>query len=349
MNQEHTLPVTSDSPLYIEDIGFYSSLGCGWEINGAAMMLGYNGRYDEVARCALDRKVRGYRRLTSLLKDSIREIDTKDVGYVLLCTSEPTRVGLIADIHLKQLSEALLDDEEIRQRIGGKPLSVINNGRASLVYAFEKANAVLNQSVDKVLVLFVDTYLMSGTLSALANPPYRERIPHKLRVLIPERNSDGFIPGEAVGGMILSRQPHKADLKVLGTSIQYERALIDTSDVLKGQALTAAYRQVSDRAATPLHECRYRMASISGEQYFFKEAGLAQTRALTQKTESQPLWLPASYIGETGASVGLGMITMARYANQRSMAPGAHVIAHCSNDDSARGAFIMEYTGEHHG
>ena len=56
------------------------------------------------------------------------------------------------------------------------------------------------------------------------------------------------------------------------SALAVEKATIESDEPLRGDGLAAAYRQALDAAGLGLHEIDYRIADLSGEQYWFKEA-----------------------------------------------------------------------------
>ncbi len=351
MNNAERLPVQQAYPLAIEQIGLVSALGSGWELNGAAMRAGYSGVLKRQAACHFSPEIRGYTRMVHLLVEALKDIDmTGEIIPVLLCTSEESRPGLFASIHAELLIEAVLANSELRGKLSGSTLEIISRGRAALGYAFERANFLIHQGgVNKVLVLAVDSLLNAQTINAFRNPPYREGVARKPR-LLSETNADGFVPGEGAGALLVARPSIKTPLLLcLGSAITQEHAVIDTGEPCKAKGLTEADKTASLRANLPIAQCHYRIASVSGEEYFFSEASLAQTRALERKTHTQPLWHPASYIGDVGAVVGVAIIVMAAYAAKKRDAPGDNCICHLSNDDADRVAFFLQTSGKTNG
>ena len=99
-----------------------------------------------------------------------------------------------------------------------------------------------------------------------------------------------------------------------------------------------------------VHDTHYRVSSVSGENYFFKETALSITRALKQKVPEHQLLHPADSIGEVGAAIGGAMVVMDYYALLKGYAPGTRGLHLISNDDNPhRGAFVMEKREHAHG
>ena len=99
------------------------------------------------------------------------------------------------------------------------------------------------------------------------------------------------------------------------------------------------------QAEMEVHHTQYRVSSVSGESYFFKEAALALSKSLKQKVPAHRLLHPADSIGEVGAAIGGAMVVMDYFALTKGYAPGKTSLHLISNDNCQRGAYIMRVTG----
>jgi len=171
---------------------------------------------------------------------------------------------------------------------------------------------------------------------------------HSQQRLLTENNANGFIPGEAATAVLLSKPTgEENEVIISGVGITKESAtLFNEEELLRGKGLSTAIMEASKQAAVPIYETQFRVGSMSGEEYFFNEATLAQQKTLTQKIPKHPLWHPADSLGEVGAAIGGAMVIQAYYAMINGYAPGDNAICHISNDDELRGAFIMQYTNK---
>jgi 3-oxoacyl-[acyl-carrier-protein] synthase-1 len=122
-----------------------------------------------------------------------------------------------------------------------------------------------------------------------------------------------------------------------------EEAHIDSELPLRGDGLTGAVRAALNDAGCGLHHIDYRIADLSGEHYYFKEAALMVGRVARAPRATHEIWHPAECIGETGALAGVAMVVVADHAARRGYAPGRRVLAHFSGDDGARAAAVFEY------
>ena len=90
------------------------------------------------------------------------------------------------------------------------------------------------------------------------------------------------------------------------------------------------------------HDINYRIADLSGEQYWFKEAALALARVMRVRVEFQDLWHPADCFGETGAAAAPCIVSIVWWAAQKAYAPGPLVLAQFCGDDGTRVAIVMD-------
>jgi 3-oxoacyl-[acyl-carrier-protein] synthase I len=85
----------------------------------------------------------------------------------------------------------------------------------------------------------------------------------------------------------------------------------------------------------------YRIGTLSGEQYWFKELELATSRLLRGRHEFMDIWHPADCIGETGAAASLICMGVAWTAARKGYAGNNPVLESISNDDGRRAAMTL--------
>jgi 3-oxoacyl-[acyl-carrier-protein] synthase-1 len=188
----------------------------------------------------------------------------------------------------------------------------------------------------RVVVAGADTFLVSATLAA-----YDEAD----RLLRPD-NSNGFIPGEAAGAVLLglSQQDLETPLLCCGLGFAREPASWGSGKPLRAEGLVQAIRAALAEAGLALKDCDHRIADVSGEQYRFKEAALAITRLLRDRKVLFSLWHPADCIGEVGAATLPAMLAMLYWGARKDYLPGPIFLGHLGNDDDKRAAFIAQAT-----
>jgi 3-oxoacyl-[acyl-carrier-protein] synthase-1 len=159
-------------------------------------------------------------------------------------------------------------------------------------------------------------------------------------------NSNGFIPGEAAGAVLLGawREGMTAPLMCKGLGFAREPAPLGSGKPLRADGLVQAIRAALDEAGIRLKDCDHRIADVSGEQYRFKEAALAIMRLLRDRKVLFSLWHPADCIGEVGAATLPVMVAMLFMGAQKDYLPGPVFLGHLGNDDDKRAAFVAQAT-----
>jgi len=253
---------------------------------------------------------------------------------LLLCLAERERPGRIDG--LDGLLMAALE-AAVGARFDRKHSAIIPMGRPSALLALAQARRLIQDyGVPQVLIAATDSLLLWHTLTAYGD---RGR-------LLAEHNSNGFIPGEAAGAVLVQQADGRGnELLCLGVGDASEPAPLRSGEPLRADGLTAAIKQALRESGCEMHDLDFRITDISGEQYFFKEASLAFARIIRQPKEEFDLWHPAEGIGETGAAAGPALIGMAQTACRKGYAKGSRILLHASADGDVRAAAIMSWTG----
>jgi len=154
-------------------------------------------------------------------------------------------------------------------------------------------------TVPGVIVAAVDSLLDSRTLETL----------HVQQRLLTESNSNGFIPGEGGGALRLTRaRGAEGELVCIGLGYGEEDAPLRSGKPLRADGLSTAIRAALAEANLAIHDLDFRIADVSGEQFFFKEAAIALGRLLRVRKAAFDLWHPSDGTGETGAVAGIAMV-----------------------------------------
>lgn len=266
---------------------------------------------------------------------------------LLVCLAEEERPGRLAG-----LDASFLADLQARLGFAWHPASaVIAGGRVGGVQALARARELLAGGCPLCLVVGTDSLLVGATLTA-----YHER-----RRLLTADNSDGFIPGEAAGALLVGPD---ADLEavppaggtagetaapgrllVAGIGFGREPAPIESGEPLRAEGLTQAIRAALADGGIGYERLDYRLGDMSGAQYQFKEAALAMSRTLRVRKPAFDLWHPADSVGEVGAAAAPVALALAEAAARKGFAPGPGALYHCGNDDGARAALALWWTG----
>jgi 3-oxoacyl-[acyl-carrier-protein] synthase-1 len=332
-----------------------SCLGVGAEINAAAMRCGYDGftqtafnqhySTEKQVGAPIETELQGSEKMARMLGTVIQQaIESLPPSYenlpLLFCLPEMSLPGIVND---EETFDDILDRAMANIELGlmHPKSSAFWQQRCGYVSALSQAQELIyHKNQEYVLIVGLDSLLNRSTLAYYSGGVYDED-----RRLLGGEHSNGFIPGEAACAVLVSRANGKEpEVVIAGVGLAEEQAIIGNEDlVLKGQGLSAAINRASEDAAIAIHETAFRVASVSGEDYFFAEAALAHYRTLKKKLPSHQLWHPADNVGEVGAAIG-GIITiMTYYALTKGYAPGNNALCHISNDGTRRGAFIMQY------
>lgn len=292
-------------------------------------------------RVILEKDWRGVARLARMLVPAIREcwqrlppkMSLGDVP-VILCTSERERPGRLADLDGDLWNELQnLTGAQFHQKS-----STAAGGRAGILPALEQARALIHaDQFPYCIVAGVDSYLMAGTLADY----------EKQNRLLTEENSDGFIPGEAAAAVLVGPVSEKADglgLACIGMGQGTEKATLDSGQPLRADGLVQAINAALKEAGCSLGDVDFRITDVNGEQYYFKEATLALARVLRKRKEEFDIWHPVECVGEIGAAMGPLILGYALYAARKNYLPGPIILAHFSNDNGERAAFILKQT-----
>jgi 3-oxoacyl-[acyl-carrier-protein] synthase I len=251
---------------------------------------------------------------------------------VFLCVAEQDRPG-----RLQALDEQLLG--EIQELLGarfGPSSAIVPHGRAAVAVALMQArNLIKQQRVARVLIVAADSLLKWETLS------HYERNDR----LLTKRNSNGFMPGEGAGALLVTEPTGSAELLCVGLGFGMEAAHIDSSEPLRADGLTSAIKAALADGGCEMHEMEYRIADISGEHYYFLEASLAVSRVLRRRKRGFDIWHPAECTGEAGAVAGVSVIAVADAACRKGYSRGRDILAHMSNDNGRRAAVTLHFTG----
>jgi 3-oxoacyl-[acyl-carrier-protein] synthase-1 len=249
---------------------------------------------------------------------------------LLLCVAESGRPG--REVGLE--NELRLDIERTAGARFAEQSAVVPLGRCSAVAALSHARQLIyQQNVPWVLILATDSLLAWPTLG-----PYER----SSRLLTPS-NSDGFIPGEAAAGILVARPSGGAELLCVGLGLATEAATVDSGLPLRSEGLVQAIRAALGEADCALHDMDLRIADLSGEQYYFKEAALIPGRIMRQRKAEFDIWHAAECTGEVGAAAGVIAVAVADAACRKAYAPGPAILVHTSNDGGERAAAVLAY------
>lgn len=280
---------------------------------------------------------RGMARLAKMaamaIEEALQQVPKADWGKfpMLLCVAERERPGRMAGLD-EQLF--LMIQRELGVSFATHSM-VITQGRVAAAVAVAQARALISQGQCKrVLVAAADSLLSWPTLTHYLQ---------QQRLLTPS-NANGFIPGEGAGAMLIGgATAANGQLVCSGVGFGIEKAHINGEAPLRGDGLTQAINAALGDANCQMQDLDFRIADLSGEQFYFKEAVLAATRTIRVLKEEFDLWHPAECIGEAGAVAGVAILSLAASACQKGYAKGAGILCHMANDAGQRAAMTLQY------
>jgi 3-oxoacyl-[acyl-carrier-protein] synthase-1 len=335
-------------PLAVLGVGLVSGVGSSAETSCAAIRCGINnfretafiGRDGEPlvgSAVVLEEPWRGTVKIAKMVARAIAECLAVEEGAqpdqipFLVCIAEAERPG-----RFEALARVILED--IEQELGTRlhPHSrVFEQGRVGAAVALLHARRMLlGGRHHRVIVAGADSFLTGATLAAY------DRQDRLLR----RANSNGFIPGEAAGAVLLTTWDElvTTPLLVCGLGFAREPAPLDSGRPLRADGLVQAIRSALGEAEVALKDCDQRIADMNGEQYRFREAALAITRMLRDRKVLFSLWHPADCIGEVGAATLPAMLAMLYHGARKDYLPGPRFLGHIGNDDDKRAAFVTQ-------
>ena len=335
-------------PLAVLGVGLVSGVGltadescaairCGINNFQDTRFIGSNGGWLVGSAVELEEPWRGLTKLAKMAAHAIGECfaaaDEKPERIpVLVCIAEPERPGRFEGL------PHVLQDIERELGIRLHPHSrLIEQGRVGGAVALLEARQMLAAGRNaRVIVAGVDTFLTGATLAAY------DREDRLLR----RDNSNGFIPGEAAGALLLAawQEGSPASLLVRGLGFAREPAPLGSGKPLRAEGLVQAIRAALSESNVALKDCDHRIADMNGEQYRFREAALAITRLLRDRKVLFSLWHPADCIGEVGAATLPAMLAKLFHGGRKDYLPGPIFLGHLGNDDDKRAAFIAHST-----
>jgi 3-oxoacyl-[acyl-carrier-protein] synthase I len=337
------------APVAVMAVGLVSGVGLTAEESCAAIRCGMNnfqetrfistgGHWLVGSEVELEPPQRGIAKLAKMSAQALGEClaatdHEPEQIPVLIGIAEPNRPG-----RFKGLSHLLLHEIERELGFPLHPHSrVVEQGRVAGVVALLQARRMLSQGqYPRIIVAGVDTYLSDQTLAAYER---EDR-------LLTRTNSNGFIPGEAAGAVLLAARNEgmATPLLLRGLGFAREPAPLGSGGVLRADGLVQAIRGALDEAGIGMQDCDIRIADANGEQYRFKEAALAITRLLRERKVPFSLWHLADCVGEVGAATLPVMVATLFTGSKKNYLPGPIFLGHVCGDDDRRAAFVSQAT-----
>ena len=339
-----TQPISITATGMVTGVGFdaastCSAIRCAIDNFQETRFMDSGGEWIQGSEVPLEEPLRGPAKLAKMLARALQECVSEDESLdlehvpIMLCLAEKDRPGRIDLLGEKMM---FLTQEELGMRFhpGSRPVEL---GRVGALEALKQARTMIYDQneyriVDRVIVAGVDSLLDAKAL----------RVFEEQERLLTSENSNGFIPGEAASAIVVERSKATGpQLQCLGLGFGVEPATIASEEPLRADGLTDAIRESLTNAVVGMAEVDFRVADVSGENYWFKEAALALGRLLRVHKEGFDLWHPADCVGEVGAAIGGIMMATTKHAFAKNYAPGNNLFHQYSNDDGQRAAAIF--------
>jgi 3-oxoacyl-[acyl-carrier-protein] synthase-1 len=336
-------------PIAIKSTGLVTSVGLSAPATCAAIrarisnptetrFIDSGGEWIMAHQVALEKPWRGRTKLAKMAAMAIAECleGTPRQEWasipLLLCVAERERPG-----RLEGLDDQLFLDiqQELDARFAPES-AVVAHGRVSVAIALAQARKMIHEgNAPHVLIAAADSLLTWSTLSVYER---EER-------LLTASNSNGFMPGEAGGALLVGRPGGNGELLCSGIGFGVEQAHIDSGEPLRAEGLATAIKGALTDAGCEMHDLDYRITDLSGEQYYFKEAALALSRTLRKRKEEFDIWHPAECVGESGSAAGVAVLAVASAACRKAYTVSPNILAHMANDAGQRAATVLHYRG----
>lgn len=285
----------------------------------------------------LEKPWRGVQKLVKMLAGALEEC--AELGQtdwastpVLVCLSERERPGRTENLASQVMEEV---QKELGIRFHPRSLA-LEHGRAGAMVALHQARSLIyDAGAPKVLVAGVDSLLNRTTLRAY----------EKQHRLLTSENNDGFIPGEAAAAVLVERPQSLSQKQLLcqGMGFGFEEAGLTSGKPLRADGLVTAIKASLTEASTRMENLNFRIADVSGEQYWFKESSLALLKTMHTPQDEFDIWHPADCIGEVGAAIGPVVMAVGKSACEKGYSPGPDFLCHFSNLDGKRAAAVFSY------
>jgi 3-oxoacyl-[acyl-carrier-protein] synthase-1 len=336
-------------PIAIRSTGLVTSVGLTAPASCAAIrakisnpaetrFIDSGGEWIMAHQVVLEEPWRGRAKLTKMAAMAIAEclegVPREEWAGIplLLCVAEPERPGRTEGLDDRLFLEI---QQELDVRFAPQSI-VVAQGRVSVAIALAQARKLIYENgVSAVLIAATDSLLTWPTLSVYER---EDR-------LLTARNSNGFMPGEAAGALLVGRPGGTTELLCAGLGFGLEASHIDSGEPLRADGLTSGLKGALADAGCEMHDLDYRITDLSGEQYYFKEAALALSRILRQRKEEFDIWHPAECIGESGAAAGVAALAVADAACRKRYTAGPNILTHMANDAGERAAAVLHFRG----
>ena len=238
---------------------------------------------------------------------------------------------------IESISQELLTNNILNQGeipIDPKQIRTISTGRAGVIQSLELAHRYLYEmNQDYVVIGGSDSYLEYPVLQSLD----AEQRLNATGVM------DGFVPGEAAGFILLTKNLNSAltsNKKIISLStpgIAQEPGHLKSEEVYMGDGLDKSFKLSLINNKLPITSV---YTSMNGESFWAKENGVAMMRNEKHFHENVKTEHPADCYGDLGSATGAVLIALSASQLLSKTAEYNHLV-YTSSDNEWRSSVIV--------
>ncbi len=264
------------------------------------------------------------------LREMFSQVEiTKPVPLIL---SMPESNPSVESIPLDLLTTNILNQKDLP--IDAKQIRTIATGRAGVIQSLELAHRYLYEmNQDYVVIGGSDCYFEYPVLQCLDS---QQRL-NASGVM------DGFVPGEAAGFILLTKDVNAAaneKNKIISLSlpgIAQEPGHLNSEDVYMGEGLDNAFKLCLTNNKQPITKV---YTSMNGESFWAKENGVAMMRNKKHFHENVTTEHPADCYGDLGSASGAILIALSATELLNQSTEYNHLV-YTSSDNEWRTSVIV--------
>lgn len=269
---------------------------------------------------------------------SLGELELRGISTLPLLLALPEQ-DKEAPIELREIEKALRsvasESREHRLELGD---NIFQHGRAGVFHALAKAAELLDANQYRAVVV--------GAVDSWCDPRSLEKLARTNRIL-GSRNSDGLLPGEAAGFMLVVRSDvrlpetiDRLELEAVSLGKEAHHFLQEAPNLADG--LTQAFRAIRKHEIVGRARVRHLLSGQSSESYWAEEL----TRAYLRNAELMPEPFTTTRIsdglGDVGAAAGLVEARVALDLGQRFTEDSSpRLLSYAASDTGSIGAAVM--------
>ncbi len=272
--------------------------------------------------------------LTNMLEEYFADdSEPKREIFLFLGFASESRPGERYEGKNNEIAEKFLNI--VKNKTENIALKIIRTGNSSVMHCIKLASEVLKQNPNAICIIGgIDSLLSMETLDWFEDKA-------RLKSESFGRNH-AFIPGEAVGFIILESKekakPEKVLSEIIGIGLAEEPAPFVSDENCKGEGLTKAVREaLTGNLAENISSI---FCDLNGEFFPTKEWSYARMRCFEKTDKKRELWHPAEFMGDIGAAFGAVLTGIAVEMLFRGWIKDDAMIF-CSDDHGERGALIL--------